>query len=83
MSLLIDGDVALDALFERDKCLCCHYAGYALQLLVDEVHELFVVFGEELHHHGVRACGEVAFYHLGYVFELFDHTFVHVATLGF
>ena len=71
----------LDALFQGYEGLCCHHARNALQLVVEQVHELFVVFCKEFHEHGVRACCEMAFHYLWYVRETLAHRFVHAASL--
>ena len=40
---------------------------------------LFVVACVELHEHGVRTCGEVAFHYLGYAQQTLHDVLVHAA----
>ena len=55
---------------EGDEGFGADYAGDDLELVVEELHEVFVVTGEELDEHCVGACGEVTFYDFGYFFKL-------------
>lgn len=76
--VLVDGDghFFLDALLQGDKCLGGIHSCYALYLVVEQVHELLVVLGIELHEHRVRTCGVVAFHNLWNMLELINHLLV-------
>ena len=65
LEVFADWNLAFDALFERDKRLSRYYTGNALYLVVEQIHQLFVVLCKEFDEHSVRTCGEMAFYHLG------------------
>ena len=49
----------------------------ALQLTIQQIHQLFVVAGIELDEHRVGACGEVALHHLRDELQALYHVLVH------
>ena len=71
--------LALDALVERDKSLGRHNSRNHLHLVVEQIHELFVVAGIQLEKHCVRTGGVVALNNLVYVLQLLYHVLVHAA----
>ena len=77
----MDGNLALDALLQRDERFSCHHARNLLQLTVQQIHQLLVVAGVELHHHGVGTRGEMALHHLGDMLQALHHLLVHRAAL--
>ena len=70
---------SLYALLERNKCFGGNDSRNGLHLVVEQVHELFVVACIQLHKHGVRTCGEVTFHYLGYVDKTLYDILVHAS----
>ena len=75
------GDIALDALLQGDERLGSHHARDVLQTSVQQVHELLVIAGIELHHHGVWTSSEVTLYDFGDMAQALYHVLVHGTTL--
>ena len=48
-----DWNFALDTLFERDKRFGRYYTGNALNPVVEQIHQLFVVFCKEFNEHSI------------------------------
>ena len=71
--------LALDALVERDEGLGRNNSGYHLHLVVEQIHELFVVAGVHFEQHCVRTGGEVTFHDFGYLLQLLHYVLVHAA----
>ena len=72
-------NLALYALVERDECLRRNHSRNHLHLVVEQVHELFVVAGIYLEQHGVGTGGEVAFHYLRDGEQLLHHILVHAS----
>ena len=74
-------NLTLDALLQRDKCLCRYNSVDALQLVVEQMHKLLVVTHVELYEHSVRTSSEMAFHNLWDVLELLNYILVHRTAL--
>ena len=62
---------------ERDEGLCSGYAGYHLDLVVEEFHQMLVVAGKEFDEHGVWTGGEMTLHDLMYLFKLRHYLTIH------
>ena len=69
---VVGGDFAGDRLLEGDEGFGAGDAVDHLDLVVEQVHEVFVVASVEFDEHGVGAGGEVAFHDFGDFFEFGD-----------
>ena len=77
----MDRNLPYQALLERNERLGSHHARDVLNLAVEQFHQVLIVAGIELDHHGVTASGEVNFYNLGNLFELGHDSLVHGTAL--
>lgn len=70
-------DLAVYALLKRDECLGLCYAGDVLYVVVEQLHQVLVVFGVYLDKQRVGACGEMAFYNFADFLKFLYHFTVH------
>lgn len=76
-----DGNVALDALFKADHGVGGVDAGNLLYAVVEQILQMLVLARIQLDEHGVGACREMAFHHLGNLHQFLHHGIVHAALL--
>ena len=67
--LVFDRYLAIDALVERDERFCASNAIDALNLVVEQLHEMLIVASIHLNEHVIRARAEMAFHHLLYLIQ--------------
>lgn len=71
----------METAFERDECLCSHYAGNRLYALVEEFHQVLVVARIEFQKQSVGAYGEVAFNYFRNLLDFRHHIMVDTSAL--
>ena len=72
-----DGNLPLHALAKRDHGLRGDHARYLLDVVVEQIHQVFVVTGIDFHQQCICSRGKVAFGYLGNLLELRYHVFIH------